>query len=164
MLVVVLPFLLVAAPDLAGADHSYVVLSSSMSPSINAGDVVFVSEDDPTKIRENDVITFNPSGGPLSERDELITHRVVNVTESDGTLYFETKGDANDSPDAEPVPAENVVGRVTFTIPFIGHVVSFASSGAGTLLLIVVPAVLLGLLELRDLYRATEAADSDSPK
>jgi hypothetical protein len=35
---------------------------------------------------------------------------------------FVTKGDANDSPDSEPVLGANVAGKVIFTIPKVGWI------------------------------------------
>jgi signal peptidase len=152
ILAAAVPFLLFGAPQAIGADHSYVVLTSSMSPTVHAGDVVFVTETDPAKINEGDIITFAPEEGPLSERDKVITHRVVDIEQRSDNRHFVTKGDANDSPDSFPVAAENVVGRVTFQLPLIGHVIAFAGSRIGMLLLIVLPAGLLGVLEIRDMF------------
>jgi signal peptidase len=158
LLVVLAPFVVFTVPSVVGASHSYVVLSSSMSPTIHAGDVVFVSDVDPENIEERDVITFAPEEGPLSERNKVITHRVVDIEQQSDGRHFVTKGDANDSPDSFPVAAENVVGRVTFQLPLIGHVIAFAGSRLGMLLLIVLPAGLLGVLEIRDML---EGASED---
>jgi signal peptidase len=49
-------------------------------------------------------------------------HRVIEIQETAGAKRFITKGDANDSPDVEPVIPQNVVGKVVVTIPKIGWV------------------------------------------
>ncbi|WP_246983246.1 signal peptidase I [Halorientalis marina] len=153
-LVAIAPFLVFAVPSAVGASHSYVVLSSSMSPTIHAGDVVFVEDVEPEGIEEGDVVTFDPERGTLAEREKAITHRVIEVQQRSDGRYFVTKGDANDSPDATPVAAENVVGRVTFQLPLIGHAIVFVGTDLGILLLVVLPAGLLAVTELRDLLRA----------
>lgn len=154
-----LPFVVFTVPQLAGASGSYVVLSSSMSPSIQAGDVVLVDDVSPSEIKTGDVITFEPPAGHAEGDAERVTHRVVEVIERDDGLYFRTQGDANEDPDQQLVPAENVVGRVAFTIPKIGYVIQFAASDLGILLFIVVPAVLLMVSEA---WTLVAAARSDS--
>lgn len=153
LIAVVVPFVVFAVPQVVGAQHSYVVLSSSMSPAISAGDVVVVDGVDPANVEEGDVITFAPPSEHQLDAN-LVTHRVVDVVRRDGDRFFETKGDANEEADQALVPAENVVGTVQFNIPKIGYVIQFAGSGRGTLAFVVVPAVLLIVNEGWSLWKA----------
>lgn len=66
-------------------------------------------------IRVGDVITFRGYGA-----EHLTTHRVTKVVEVQGRTHFQARGDANDTPDPNPAPADVVVGRVIFTLPKIG--------------------------------------------
>ncbi|KTG30959.1 signal peptidase I [Haloferax profundi] len=143
-----------ALPGLVGAEHSYVVLTGSMEPSIGAGDVVIVDERPTDRISEGDVITFVP-GGYSSQSDVRVTHRVVDIHERADGLYFETKGDANEDPDPALVRSDRVIGVVMFHIPWFGYVVSFAGTSLGKISLVVVPAALLAVTELRALVRGT---------
>ncbi|MFB6178694.1 MAG: signal peptidase I [Halorientalis sp.] len=155
--VVLAPFVVFAFPPLVGANHSYVVLSSSMRPGIHAGDVVIVSNVDPSKIEVGDIVTYR-AGGDQSDGDSYrITHRVVKSTERNGTRYFQTKGDANEEPDEHLVPASAVVGRVAFSMPLIGRVIAFIGTPLGTVSLVVVPAV---LLVINEVWNALVSADS----
>lgn len=153
---VVFAFLTAAVPQLVGADHSFVVQSDSMSPSIGAGSMLYVDEVPATAIETGDVITFRESG----ENSARITHRVVEVTERDGRPAFRTKGDANPEPDQDLVTAEQVVGVAQFHLPYLGSAVVAVQSPVGILALIVLPAVALAALEVWDLYSAT-ATDGD---
>lgn len=158
--VAIAPLFVFATPQVIGASHSYVVLTSSMSPTINAGDAVLVSDVDPSEIQRGDIISFEPESGPLADRDKPITHRVKAIETDSGERRFVTKGDANDAPDGPPVRGRNVIGEVVFTIPYLGHLVAFAGSNLGILLLIVVPALLLVVTELRELLTATETEET----
>ena len=51
----------------------------------------------------------------------IVTHRVVKIKESEGNLYFYTKGDANDNVDVGFVHENNIVGVVNFKISYIGY-------------------------------------------
>lgn len=159
LILVVLPFVMFAVPQIAGADHSFVVMSSSMEPTISAGDVVFVDEVPPDEIEEGDIITYDQQAAPWATPDDphYVTHRVIEVNEHEDGLYFRTKGDALDEPDSEPVPAENVIGVKKFTVPAIGWVISYAGTTYGLIVLLVIPSMLLVLSEVWDLYRAYQA-------
>lgn len=163
LLALVVPFLVFAIPGLAGADASFVVLSDSMNPSIEAGDVVIVEETPPETIEQEEVITFQAGdpdeyhGGDADT--DLVTHRVVDVDRSGEGVEFTTQGDANDQPDAEPVGGEQVVGVVAFSIPLIGWVIDFAGTSLGLLALVVVPCLLLVANEAYELlYTGSDEA------
>ncbi|WP_339104963.1 signal peptidase I [Haloterrigena salinisoli] len=154
---IVTPFLIVGVPQLAGASESHVVLSDSMSPTFESGDVILVEDVGPENIEEGDVITYADGSG------ERTTHRVVDVVERDGERQFRTKGDANEEPDSDLVSASAVEGRHAHTLPYIGHVVLFAGSRLGIALLLIVPGTLLAVSEVWELYRAWKTTNDDSP-
>jgi len=154
LIAVVVPFAVTAVPQLTLADHSYVVRSDSMSPAIQAGDVVIVEDVSADAIDVEDVITFRRG-------DQLATHRVVEVVERDGVVQFRTKGDANEEPDTQLVTPEEVVGRVSITIPLIGHVVTFAQTQVGILTLVVIPAAALVVSELWTITLAYRQGESE---
>ena len=164
LIALVAPFAVYAAPELVGADESFVVLTPSMTPAIAPGDVVVVAERDPTAIAEGDVITFARGAS-----DVPVTHRVIGVVDEGGALAFETQGDANEGPDPGLVPAANLVGAVTLTIPYIGYVIQFAGTRAGFVTLVLLPFGLLAVTEVwsivrdRDERAAVTAAAEGSP-
>jgi signal peptidase I len=140
----------------AGGYKPFVVLSGSMEPGIRVGSVLLVKRADPAAVRKGDVITFlTPRDVPATGAPGTITtHRVVGVDhDAQGHLSFQTKGDANKSPDPLRVPAPNVLGSAVFTVPYLGYVSRFASTKTGLLALIVGPASLLVLLEIVSLVR-----------
>jgi signal peptidase len=159
LIAVLVPFAVFIVPQVVGAEHSYVVLSSSMSPEIHAGDAVIVNAISATAVNEGDIITFRRSETAEIRQgqagENLVTHRVVDVVQSENGLKFETKGDANEEADRKLVPADALVGRVMFTIPYIGHVIAFAGTQMGFLALVALP---LGLLVAGELYDLTRAA------
>ena len=157
LIAVVVPFAVFTVPQAVGAEHSYVVVSSSMSPEIRTGDAVIVNEVSTKAVEEGDVITYM-DGKRAAIREgkptNLITHRVTDIRQTDQGLAFKTKGDANEEADQGLVPASRIVGQVMFTIPYIGHVIAFAGTQLGFLALVALPLGLLVLGELYDLARA----------
>ncbi len=95
-----------------------VIVSGSMEPEIDIGDIVIVQSIEPELVREGDVIQFRDL-----ERDVRINHRVIEISEDDrGKPLFITQGDANNSPDSDPVYAEQLQGKVMQVVPKIGWV------------------------------------------
>lgn len=147
----------VVFPQIVGAKGSYVVLSGSMSPTIQAGDVVVSQSVDTNSVEQGDVIIFER---PASDSNpDRTTHRVVNVVHRDDGLYFRTKGDANEQPDARLVPADHVVGSVWFHVPYLGRFLLFARTKTGLLSLVIAPCLLLVITEA---YSLASAALSDA--
>lgn len=113
----------VLVPRLAGATP-YTVLSGSMRPEVQPGDLVVtrpVAFDD---IAMGTVITYQlRSGEPLT-----VTHRVIGRSfGADGQAVLVTRGDANDAPDPEPVREAQVRGAVWYVAPRLGHVAAWAT-------------------------------------
>ena len=124
----------------------YVVLSGSMEPALYTGSLAFVRQIEPADVAGGDIITFSSPNDP----DRLTTHRVVGINEDNG-LSFITRGDANEVNDPNPVAEEQLVGRVSGSIPYLGYVFGFAQTREGLFLLIFVPGLLILLFELRKL-------------
>lgn len=84
-------------PSVFGYSLSF-VLTPSMEPAIDAGDLILSRDVDPSDLKVGDIVTFEasiPSGS--TTRTERITHRVVAIDEAGGVLTFTTKGDNNPS-------------------------------------------------------------------
>lgn len=158
LVALVLPFIVFAVPQLVLAEYSFVVLSDSMEPAIGAGDVVIVNSVPPDAVEDGDIITYE------RRTNSIVTHRVVDVQESNQGMEFRTKGDANENADPGTVDESQVLGKVMFSIPLLGYVVSFASTKQGLLLLVIVPGFLLVATELWDLFRASRVKEDTAPE
>lgn len=102
------------------------VLSGSMSPTFNAGDVIVGKTINPHDLKQGDIITFR-------FENSLTTHRVMNVINKDGKLLFKTKGDNNNVEDLEPVGNEKIISKYLFRVPLIGFVIMFMKGTAGVI-------------------------------
>ncbi len=96
--------------------HPALVGSGSMSPIMDAGDIVLISKVPGSAIKVGDIIEFK-----TTERINIM-HRVIAIEETGGEKYFVTKGDANSASDPDPVIPENVVGKVLFTLRKVGWI------------------------------------------
>jgi signal peptidase len=107
------------------------ILSGSMSPSMNVGDLVVVTPASANSLKVGDVIVFHSPIG-----DNLVCHRIIAITQEDGSLVFHTKGDSNEDPDPFTLQASSIVGKVQFCIPSMGYVVQWLRGPFGLLIII----------------------------
>jgi len=115
------------------------VQSGSMEPNIPTGALIFVQAVDPSEIVAGpppvgDTVIYVQPGTHVSDYfiftsyDPLpISHRAIDKVEVNGTYYFLTKGDANIYPDQSPsnplswVPEDRIIGKVVYSIPYLGY-------------------------------------------
>jgi signal peptidase len=147
-LVASIAILLVAVQtSLIGGLALLIVSSGSMEPAIGTGSVVVVIAQD--RYNVNDVVTF----GSLQGSSIPTTHRIIGEQIQSGALVYETQGDANDDPDARPVRESEIIGKVAFSIPYLGFLLDFARQPIGFITLIVIPALFIAFEEVSVLIR-----------
>jgi signal peptidase len=135
----------------------YTVLTPSMTPSYQVGDIVVVRTGSISEIQEGDVITFNPS----SDGETYLTHRVTQIfTDYEGTgeTCFKTKGDANDAEDNFVIDSGRVIGKVIFHVPKVGYLIRFVQLKW----YFVVPLVVLLLIWIKLLKLYSEAVQKET--
>jgi signal peptidase len=114
-------FLLLAiGPRVLGYQTS-TMLTGSMAPLINPGDVVVTAPTPVSDIRVGDVITYHI---PVEDH-RVETHRVTELlTTADGTTAVRTKGDANNGADPWTAALQgNTVDRHVLTVPYVGQAI-----------------------------------------
>ncbi|HLM05977.1 MAG TPA: signal peptidase I [Blastococcus sp.] len=123
------------------------MLTASMAPEIEPGDVAIVTPLKTSEITEGMVITYHM---PIADHS-LVTHRVVSVqTGPDGAISVQTKGDANDAVDPWTAQLQgDTAYRVRAVVPEIGHLIQALRAPVVTqVLLYGAPSLLVGWLLL----------------
>lgn len=132
----------------------YTVLSGSMEPEYQTGSVIYVKKAEIDELKVNDVITF------MLSKETSATHRIIEIIpdgDDPNTLYFRTKGDANDTEDAALVHEQNVIGKPIFTIPYLGYVANFIQNPPGKYLSIAIGLILIIFIFMIDVLTAEKA-------
>lgn len=145
--------LAIVAP-LALGDRSFTVLSGSMTPAIETGDVVVAEPIAPSAARVGDVVTFSDPEGT----GKLFSHRVQSVQAGGGQFHFVTRGDANTSTERWNVAADGTLGRVVYRVPKVGWALAWASTPAGRVGLLALPALALCALAMARIWRREDRA------
>jgi signal peptidase I len=87
-----------------GGNLSFKIVSGSMSPTIEVGDVVKVSRAQPSEIHLGDIVAFQ-------DGQYVMVHRIIGKSLSNEQIIFRHMGDAGAS--SRRIPAQNLIGRVS---------------------------------------------------
>jgi signal peptidase I len=103
-----------------GLVDARVVLTESMSPSINAGDVVIATPPDRKTPQMGDVVVYT---GKKFDGTEVapFAHRII---AGDSVSGFVVKGDNNPEADVQKPKVADIEAVVLFTIPLLGKLLS----------------------------------------
>lgn len=147
---VILSFCLLALAPVVIGWRPYTVLTGSMRPNIQPGDVVMDRPMTISDAKVGDVITFSDPG----RRGALVTHRIRSINHGPVQTDVETRGDANNTSERWSIKSTDPVGRVVYVIPKVGHIANtIRRNPAGILLLVVLPVVLVGIGVVRSIWR-----------
>jgi signal peptidase I len=158
VIVVLLAALVSAVFLLSQHYHFFAVQTDSMAPTIRSGDLV-IDAPPPTggSFSVGQIITFQPTAKVVT------THRIHAIGENG----IETKGDANTTPDVGTIQSNQVVGTVSFVIPYAGYVAVFLQQPLAWLSIVLVLVALFLLLQLRstrDRSLSTPSPDGRMPE
>ena len=146
-IILVALLLIISTFPITGNYKVMTVISGSMEPAIKMGSVVAVKPSDDYRV--GDIITF----GPAVKTKTPTTHRIFDIKVVDGNPVYITKGDVNNAPDAREVQRKDVIGKVLFAVPYAGYAVDFAKKPMGFALIIIVPAGLIIIDEVRKIVK-----------
>lgn len=89
----------------------------SFKNGFNTGDIMILKGMKPKDIKVGDVVVY-----VTSRYSNPIIHRVVEIQEKEGKIFFVTKGDNNITNDSDPVSEEQIrtTGKAIGRIPWLG--------------------------------------------
>jgi len=130
----------------------FTVITGSMIPVYNIGDILIVKEISPDKIKVDDDIVYNGEKGTY--RNKTITHRVLSIDKKDdGNYRIITKGVANIAQDPE-INQTQVIGKVIGKIPIINFVLKLITN---IYVLILIPVIILIYKNIKNIKNMNDA-------
>ncbi len=100
----------------------FIIISDSMVPTLQVGDIVVLEKVQPQEIHKGDIIAYKPR---ITTIADVQVHRVLKAEfAKGGGLLYTTKGDANQNEDSFSLTYDDVLGRVLFKIPLVANVFS----------------------------------------
>jgi signal peptidase I len=125
---------------MTGQWHATPVLSGSMRPGLQPGDVVVTQRVPISELRVRDVVVFYPP----NQTAHQTVHRIVKLTVKGATTSITTWGDAN--PIADPAVSAlsgRTAYRVVRIVPLLGYPAVWMQNGGRGMLVIALGVILL---------------------
>ncbi|RBY86933.1 signal peptidase I [Blastococcus sp. TF02A-26] len=157
----VLSFLGLAVGPRVADYRTMTMLTGSMAPTIDPGDVVVSTPLDVEDVEVGMVITYHI---PIDDH-RVVTHRVIEVDRTaDGTVAVRTQGDANDAPDPwTAVLSGDTAYQVQAVVPEIGNVITLLRESVLSTLFVQLLPIGLGVWMLLAIWRpGREVDDADT--
>lgn len=162
-LCVVLVLVLAIGP-VTGWYRTLAVLSGSMRPIMDPGDVIVATPIRNTDLKVGDVVTYHVPTGD----HHLVTHRVIEIVEAGDYPIIRTQGDANDTVDQLARLKQPTVWKTRLVVPRLGYLLIWLRSPAMRIIgSMLAPLLLLGVWLLQ-IWRdpkpviAAEAIDEEA--
>ncbi len=143
-----------ALGSMTGHWRTETVLSGSMRPGIQPGDVEILRPEPASSLRVGQIVAFHPPKDHFT-----VTHRVMSIQRRTGShagLWITTKGDANNADD--PWGSIRLLGSTVWTvravIPDVGFLSTWLKSPILHLVLVLSIVLLVCSLALRMIWRS----------
>ena len=127
-------------PNFLGV-KAFVIVSGSMEPDLKVSDVAIVKKCEQNDLKENDIISFR-SG------QSIITHRIIQIMETENGVQYITKGDNNNVRDSGTVKFEDVEGKYIGKISNLGKAVILLNNKTAIVCIIII-FILLCIHDMR---------------
>jgi signal peptidase len=125
------------------------VLSGSMRPTFNPGDLIIVRPEPLPQVRVGQVISYSVPVGA----HQVETHRVIRIIKGGPNPVVQTQGDANNWKDPWVAQLHGTTAwRLAAVIPYAGYAISAMRSRTMHTLSIIVVPILLALIVLAQLW------------
>jgi signal peptidase len=125
------------------------VLTGSMRPTFDPGDLVIVRPEPVGSVRVGQVISYSVPVGA----HQVETHRVIRILKSGAHPVIQTQGDANNWRDPWTAQLQGTTAwRLSFVVPYGGYAINALRGRTAHLLTVVVAPMLLCLVLLAQLW------------
>lgn len=130
-----------------GGYSIYTIITESMVPKYNVGDMVIAKKIPITELKVNDDIVY--LGNKNDFAGKIVTHQIIEIEKTENELYFHTKGIANMIED--PLVEENqILGKVIMKGTILSLISKIVNNPYGFYFVIFVPFAILLVMEIID--------------
>jgi len=115
---------------------TYVIISGSMLPEIDVGDIVITKNVVQEKLKEGDIISFR-------QGQSVVTHRISQIVIVNDEVQYKTKGDNNNTEDSGTISYNSIEGKVVKIIPFLGNIALMLQGKITIIIMIIISYIYL---------------------
>lgn len=130
-----------------GGYRIFNVATGSMIPDYEIGDVLVVKEVNTDTLKIDDDVTYLGKTGTFAGR--VVTHRIVNIEESENGKIFTTRGTANDADDPS-ITGDQIYGKVIYKCVVVSMLSKLANNLTAFYVIVFIPLGILIFLQIKD--------------
>lgn len=142
-----------------GGLKMYNIVTGSMVPVYNVGDVIIAKNVEPNEIKIGDDVVYKGEEG--SFKDKIVTHRIISIGEKDGQKIFTTQGVANNAPDPS-ITQEQILGKVVYKLKILSLLSHLVNNNLFTMYFVIfVPIVLIIVINIVRIIKSREEDEEE---
>lgn len=143
-----------------GGFRIYNIITESMVPVYNVGDVILDKEVDASELKKGDDITYTGTKGNFAGR--VVTHRIESIEKNDdGSYTIVTKGVANSMSDPE-ITENEVQGKVIYRFVVISFLSKLINNDLKTMyILIFIPIAVIIFINIMNFTNKDKGTKED---
>lgn len=134
-----------------GGYRIFSVATESMVPEYVVGDVILVKEVDESELQVGDDVSY--LGKSSTFAGKVVTHRIVQIDETETGKVFHTKGIANDAEDPT-ITGDQIYGKVIYKSVILSMLTKLVNNLTAFYILVFIPLALLIFLQIKDIADA----------
>ena len=118
----------------------YTVVTESMVPKYNVGDMILAKQADPNTLKVGDDIVY--LGTKDTFAGKIVTHQLINIEQTDTGTEFHTKGIANAIEDPV-ITGDQIKGKVITKLTILSLISKIINNQYGFFFIIIIPTAIL---------------------
>ncbi len=128
-----------------GGYRLFTIISQSMKPVYNIGDMLFAKTVSPEEIKIGDDVVYE--GKVADFKGKTVVHRVIEKRKTNGQYVFTTQGIANSGVDPEIGP-DQIIGKIIYKSFILSIISKVVNNNFGFYFAVLVPTAILIVIEV----------------
>ena len=144
-----------------GGISIYTIITQSMEPKYNVGDMVFSKKVDTSTLKVGDDVVYMGKEGDFSGK--IVTHQIIKIEVINNVKYYHTKGINNNVEDPR-ITSDQIMGKVFMKGRILSLISKIINNEYGFYFVIFVPFVLLVSMEIIDIVEEKKQKGCENNK
>lgn len=129
----------------------FVIVSGSMEPVYNIGDILIAKETPSKDINVGDDVVY--LGSNKDFKNMIITHRVIEKNEENGKYIFRTKGVNNQFEDPK-IDSSQIYGKILYRTVFLSYISKLLMDTTSYFIISIIVGLMVSIQVVKIIYEA----------
>lgn len=144
-----------------GGYRLFTIISESMKPVYNIGDMLFAKTASPEEIKVGDDVVYE--GKEADFKGKTVVHRVIEKKKTNGQYVFTTQGVANSAADPK-ISADQIIGKIIYKSFVLSIISKVVNNNFGFYFAVLVPTAVLIVIEVVETIQDRKKKQNNKPK